>query len=225
MSQQYSVLFLNHSQNSGNVCMYQTDPDIGVNDVQSLAWFTKYVHPQTRVEFYWKVDYSFVWAETGELVPGVRFIASQMVPADLEGRNKIPFNHVNGGFKFGEVTQGTGGRLMINEEKHIPFDTASVGIGMSGKGTLVVQAQPNMNLVFTPKPKYWIAFGNYTEGEVLDLSEMTYPAEIVFPVNVYSMTAILNPDNTWTIKPTAEVNQMYVQAKGKQSHTALWGAL
>lgn len=62
---------------------------------------------------------------------------------------------------------------------------------MSGFGTSAVQAQPNMNLIFTPHPQYWIAFGSYSPGEVLDISHMNYPAQVVFPPSTYSMRAPL----------------------------------
>lgn len=70
---------------------------------------------------------------------------------------------------------------------------------MSGKGTFVTQAQPNLHLVFTPHPRYWIAAGTFTEGEVLDQETITNAAEVAFPANVYAMQAVLAADNTWTV--------------------------
>jgi len=93
---------------------------------------------------------------------------------------------------------------------------------MSGSGTFVVQAQPNMNAIFTFHPEYWITFGNFKEGEVLDITQITNKAQITFPPNIYSMAAILNQDNTWTIKPTSQVNAEFLEAK-KRNSKIKWG--
>ncbi len=203
MSQQYSIQFKNNSSNPGYACIYQTDPDIGVPNVLSLAWFSKYAFPSTNIIFKWEIDYNFVWSQTGTLEPGVTFIASQAWDADLSSNNQVTFTHENDTYTFKNKTADPrSGSLYIKEDGTLPLKEAAVGIGMSGNGTFVVQAQPNMNLTFTPHPKYWIAFGNYTEGQVLDITEMTNVKEIDFPPNTYSMTAILNADNSWTVQTT-----------------------
>lgn len=201
MSTKYELHFINNSTNDGDVCVYQKDPDIGVADVMSLAWLTKRLHTNSTVVFDWDIDYSFVWSETGKLKPKVHFNASQVLQADLSDNNKVTFDY-DGAYMFTDQTSGAEGELHIKENSTIPMKMASVGIGMSGKGTFVVQAQPNENLSFRPHPKYWITFGNFTEGMVLDITEITNDKEIVFPPNVYSMTAILNQDNSWTVHPT-----------------------
>ncbi|HEV8432375.1 MAG TPA: hypothetical protein VGR95_03105 [Thermoanaerobaculia bacterium] len=73
---------------------------------------------------------------------------------------------------------------------------------MAGWGTTVVQALPNFQTVFTPRPRFFITFGNYSRGQVLDTRLITTKAEISFPPGVLSMTATLNPDFTWTITQT-----------------------
>jgi hypothetical protein len=78
--------------------------------------------------------------------------------------------------------------------------------------------------VFTPHPEYWIAFGNFTTGETIDSSSMTNPAQIVFPPNVYSMTATLNADDTWTIAPTSMGNAALAAARATNAK-ATWADL
>ena len=220
---QYSLTFLNNSSNTWDACVYQNDPDLGNPNVQSLAWFSKTAAPTTKILFSWTVDYSFVWSETGQLIPGVLFSASQNWDADLSSTNQVTFTKSGGAFTFQNQTKGPqGGTLYIGEDGTIPKNTASVGIGMSGSGVYVVQAQPNITATFTPHPVYYITFGTYTQGEVLDIGQITNDAQIAFPPNVYAMTAILNADNTWTIQPTSEVNSLFVAAR-KSSAKALWG--
>jgi hypothetical protein len=220
--QNYTVNFVNNSSNSGNVMLFQTDENMEKDGVMSLAWFSKYAHPKTNVKFTWTIDYSFVWGETGELIPGVMFDASQVVSAGLDNDNRITFGFEKNGYRFKDQQKGPGGQLTIIEDKSIPLKKAAVGIGMSGAGTFVKQAQPNLNLTFTPKPKYWIAFGNYETGQILNIQEVTNSAEIKFGPNLYSIRAVLNPDNSWTINDTLSLNKKFVEAK-KKGLSAIYG--
>ena len=214
MGTQYSVLFENQSTLDGRVCIFQQDPNINVPNVMSLAWFTEAVHPNTQANFTWTIDYSFVWAETGLLQTGVFFIASQVLPADLAQNNQVTLQYYGGAYAFGPVSAGpSGGNLYISEAGTVPAQQAAVGIGMSGNGTFAVQAEPNVNLVFTPHPTYWIAYGSYQPGEVLDIQSMTSVAELKFPPSVYSLTAVLGPDNKITVQSTLERNAAFVRAR------------
>jgi hypothetical protein len=215
----YTLRVINNSSNLVDMCVFQNDPDIGVPDVMSLAWFTKTSHPTTIVRFNWSLDYSFVWSETGVLVPGVFFDASQVWPADpsvnrpstpTNGGNQIGFDRSDGAYTF-TSTSTTGARqgtLYIKEDGSLPLRQASVGIGMSGSGTYAVQAQPNLNLTFTPHPAYYLAAGTYDQGEVLDVGAITNKLKVDFPPNTYSMTATLNIDNTWSLTPTQGFNAL-----------------
>jgi hypothetical protein len=213
-SQKYTIRAMNNSTNSDSLCVFQQDLNLGVSGALPLIWFSKYVHPQTAVKFDWTTDYNFVWCETGVLAPGVDFDASQVFDADLQNLNQITLTYLGGAYTFSNQGKGPKpGPLYIQEDASIPIKKASVGIGMSGSATFVVQAQPNLSLNFTPLPKYYIVFGDYTQGEALDFREMTNTAEIVFPNNIYSMTAILNTDNSWTVDTTLSMNKLLVKAR------------
>jgi hypothetical protein len=219
----YSLTFVNNSSNTWDAAVYQKDPDLGVPNVQSLAWFAKTAAPTTKVVFTWTIDYSFVWSETGVLVPGVMFNATQDWPADLSTQNKVTFTK-DPAYTFTNQTQGPlPGILYISQDNNIPSKMASVGIGMSGAGVFAVQAQPNIQVSFTPHPQYWITFGQFTQGEVLDIGQVVgQAANVKFPFNVYAMTAILGPDNKWQVKPTSAVNAAFLEAS-KSNKEALWG--
>lgn len=220
---QYSLVFVNHSSQLGSACIYQQDPDITIPDVMSLAWFAKAAAPTTKVVFNWSITYDFVWSETGNLVPGVIFTASQTWPADLTSTNQVTLTQAGGAYTFQNQRPGPRqGTLYITEDGTLPANAASVGVGMSGFGTFAVSTQPNNNLTFTPHPQYWITFGNYVQGEVMDIGSVNNPAQIQFPPNVYSMTAILNADNTWTIQPTSQVNTLFAAARVENAELA-WG--
>ena len=197
---EYSVTFKNESANFGDICIYQEDPNLDI-DVMSLAWLTKSAHPMTTVKFTWSTDYVFVWGESGELQPGTIFKSSQIIGADLNTNNMVELSYENNAYKFKnlQTSPDKEGELYIVENSSIPLNEAIVGIGMSGFGTFVKQAQPNMNLFFRPHPKYWISFGEYSQGEVLDITRITNKALLEFKPNVYSLTATLSQDNSWEI--------------------------
>jgi hypothetical protein len=231
----YTLRVINNSSSLWDMCVYQIDPDIGNPNVMSLAWFTKAAQPTTTVAFTWTLDYSFVWDETGQLVPGVYFDATQTWPADPKtvgvstptvAGNQIGLTNDQGAFTF--TSTGTSGArpgsLYISQDGTIPPNKISVGIGMSGAGTFVVQGEPNIHLSLTPHPIYWLAAGTFTSGEVLDIGEINNPVGITFPVNTYSMTATLGQDDMWTVTPTSQVNARDHRRPAAQHRNQLAGS-
>jgi hypothetical protein len=50
---------------------------------------------------------------------------------------------------------------------------------------------------------YWIAFGQFVPGEVIDTgAAFAPPVEVVFPPGVSAVTATLTPNDTWLIDTT-----------------------
>lgn len=202
MAIQYSLEAVNDSHEAGSFCIFQSDPNANDPQVLSLAWLVERSAPHTKAFFTWTDDYAFVWAETGFLVPGVTFNAGQTIPADLSATNQINFTNEDGALAFADQTAGpAAGSLYIREEMSVPVNMAAVGIGMSGAGTFAAPALPGLMLIFTPNahPKYWITFGDYHAGEVLDITTIENKAEIAFPKNVFSMTATYGADCRWTV--------------------------
>jgi hypothetical protein len=202
----YSLSVKNDSPNSGSICVYTTSPDTQQvqQDLRSLAWFTKPTNPNGQVRFTWELNFSFAWAESGLLVPGVFFEAGEIIGADPsdDGKNKAYFDRQNGAYLFGDTGQAmppSKGALAITTSKIIPNGRASVGVGINGKAALAVNATPNYQFTFIPKIQYWLAFGNFKEGVVLDLNSMVRNIpEIKFPAGVYDLQVTLREDNTWS---------------------------
>lgn len=201
MGTNYALTVRNDSKNYGNICLYQTMPDQPDN-LLTLAWLCKAAHPGTEVEFLWTTDYNFVWSDQGILKPGVRFKASQTIEADpsVITKNTIGFTKEYDAYKFVETDKSTRtGRLGIYTDQTIPHGEASIGIGMSGNGTFAVTATPNYNFIFLPHPRYWLAFGTYKTGEVMDIESMSNVIEVDFDPDVYEKTVTLKSDNSWKI--------------------------
>lgn len=201
---QLQLILVNNSPNAGNIVVYQ---QLGsAPSTNPLAWFSKYVYPNTQVSFSWDpTDYDFVWAGTGKITSGVVFDASQVVPAKLGSTNQITLSYdsVNHVFFFNHQTAGQQPNVFtILEDSSLPADAASVGIGMAGRATFAVQAMPNLTVQISPtNATYWVTFGTIQQGEFFTAETLLAPVQVQFPVNVNSMTVTLNPDNTWTVTP------------------------
>lgn len=203
MPTKYSLTVRNESTQFQDLCVYQQPVDLGVRNAMSLAWLTAPAWPHTTVTFEWALDYCFAWSYTGTLKPGTRFRAQQVQqanPQDLTS-NQILFDYADGAHRF-VPGKAFGipelGNLYIRELPTVPADGAAVGIGMSNSGVFAVQAQPNENLVFSPHPSYWLTAGTFTHGEVLDIEQISNSVELQYNAG-FDMTAVLNPDNTWTV--------------------------
>lgn len=124
---------------------------------------------------------------------------------DLESKNKTRFTFDDDTPRLGDPTSGgKEGTLTITNGSTVPPNTFSVGVGMSGKGTYVVNAGPNLKHQFTPEPAYYVAaIDQVVEGQVMDIQTITQAGELKFSDNQYGLVATLKGDNTWDIKPPA----------------------
>jgi hypothetical protein len=198
MGTQYSLTCINNSSLLGSFAVFQMPPQLTVPaNVFSLAWFARPAHPNTQVTFNWSLDYSFVWSETGVLQPGITFNASETVPASPVGLNFTQLTEDSFGATYFTPPDTTGsvGSLTIQQLSNVVPSRTSVGVGMSGAGTFVVQAAPNMTAVFTPHPNYWVIFGNYTTGQVMDIEDVTGEVEVTYAGSLTSRTATLQANN------------------------------
>ena len=200
MADTYKLKVTNNSSMPGKFVVYQKQPDIFQQGAFPLAWFAKGANKGTVASFRWEVDYSFIWSEVEKVAPGVICNASEIRDAGLRQQNKITLDKNSNGYIFTNQTTDAkhAGSLLIEETGLLPPNGAAVGIGMSGSGTFVWPAQPNVNITVTPHPEYWIAFGSYEEQEILDVQQMTDAQRLSYPINTYSATLTLQGDNTWS---------------------------
>ena len=200
---QYTLIFINNSLNNADVCIYQDDPDMDVQDVMSLAWITKRVAPNTTVEFTWQMNYCFMWSEQDKLAPGISFKAMQTLDASLTDANTVTFKMEDGAYTFSDTTwSGYEGNLYIHGDASLPNRKAWVGIGLEGAALYSAPAQPRWEWIFTPTPLYWITFGTFEHQEPLDVESISHKAAFKYTPGVYSFTAELTAENIWKVKPT-----------------------
>lgn len=197
----YSLTLKNESSAPWTFYVYQKAPQQS-NDLFSLAWFASpfVIRVGSRITFDWQISYNFVWAATGIVMPGVTFNAGGELDADPDGPNTTTFSAPpRSGPGLSPVTKAPpSGSLVINDADDVPNNTYSVGIGMSGTGTFVVQAGTSLKHQFTPTPSYWIAAGtNVNVGTVLNIQTVNQTKEVKFPANVFTKTMTLNERNEW----------------------------
>lgn len=205
----YTLNFINYSTNSWDFCCYQDDPGTNMPDVMSLAWFAFPVAPTTTVSFSWQIDYQLIWSHKGKLDPGVIFDASQRWSVDPYEKNTVDFlRDSNRAFTFSNKRKALKeGTMYIIQNASFGPREASVGLNMgivgshpgAGGGTFAVPSQPNVTASFAPHPKYWVTFGSYQPGEILDIGQITDTAEVMFPIGITEMYAVLNAMNAWEI--------------------------
>jgi rhizosphere induced protein len=198
MAAHFQVNITNNSSQNITFILFQKDPNSNPYETMSTVWFSKRLYPSSRGTFDWSQNYNFVAGQTGQLMPGVQFNASEMRDTDPNSNNSIVFGNTGRGYGFTTMQSQPGGRFTISTDPTIPQGQYSVGMGMSGFATFVSQARPNMNYMFSPNTEHWVAFGNYVTGQVLD-SNLQNAVRIVFPSGVTVMNVVLNPNNQFTI--------------------------
>ncbi len=198
----YSLTCINNSQMSGSFAVFQKPPPTTIpGNVFSLAWFARPTATFSSVTFTWELDYSFFWSESGVLQAGIKFAAQQHRPADPNGQNFVQLTKDKIGATTFDHSGNTGalGSLTIQQLPNVAPSLTSVGVGMAGSGTFAVQAAPNMTAVFTPHPNYWVIFGNYQTGEVMDIEDVSKAVEVTYGGALASRTATLGLNNVITV--------------------------
>lgn len=203
MATTYTLNVTNNTTQTGRFMIFQESPDVNVPNVVTLAWLAKTAHPTTDLQFQWSLEYDFVWANKTDLKPGTLVNTNQTWAANLSTSNQITLDeHSEDEYTFSDQSPGlSDGALHIDQASSVQSGSASVGIGISGKAAFLVEDQPNTKVIMTPKdkPTYWLAHGDYQEGQVLDTNEVAKNACRIKFDETQSMEVSLNHDNTWSI--------------------------
>jgi rhizosphere induced protein len=201
-----SVMFFNNSSRCGDTCLYQ-DPDDA--RLKRVAWLVKRSFPGTKLLFQWQEQLDFIWMETTAPGPDAQLTASQQVVANRHSRNRITLDYQGAHTFLDPRQEPEAGSLSIDTTAAVPPGMAYVGIGMAGLGTLVAPTQPNILYTFAPRSTYWITFGSYVQGTLMEDGQPTCAQRIDFPHGVSRVMAILGQDNRWTVTPYGDGPSMW----------------
>ncbi len=197
MGKKYSITIHNQADHAACFMVFQNDPIQWSPQALPLAWLTGSAAPRSRIKFEWGDELGFSWAETGELQPGIQFSASETL--DPDGASNMVTLDYDGCYQFVNARQGpdASGLYLAGSDRIPARSKAAVGVTMSGRTVYAVQARPNQALAFALHPQYFVAYGHYEEGQVIDVGTVGNPLQLSFPAGIYAMTTTLNADGTW----------------------------
>jgi hypothetical protein len=221
----YSLTVVNLSSQQGTptFAVFALLPDMSFDSL-STAWLTQNINPTNTYTFSWDITWGFAWSSSG-VQPGYRWAGSGSLAADptSETTCQAIFDYADGDFSLSEGQGHTkdGSTLWIDDTANVPEPgtgtgqkTSSVGVTLGSASmtqpspgpVCVVPAGPNLHQTFTTHPTYYLDAGTYAAGQMVDGDSLTNPTQLQYANNNYALTAVLQADNTWSVKPTSEVN-------------------
>jgi len=213
MSTTYRLHVTNTSNDFETFAVYQNDPDLGVYNAMSLAWFAKGAHPSQHLYFEWSIDYSIMWSEagvTGNPGNAVKFVVGQEVPVNPSDtdNNGVELNYVDGVplLQLATLTAGTPqrGNIYVNELSALPDQGCGmIGLAIGGSPAYAAPAARNRLEVFTPHPNYWITAGNFEVGVALDAEEISSRSQnLRYSAGVTELWVEFDRGRDWTVTET-----------------------
>jgi hypothetical protein len=212
MATTYRLRVTNNSSAFEQFALYQNDPDLGVPNAMSLAWFVKGAHPGQSLDFEWTIDYSVMWSASGLAGGVVKFKIAQEVscdPSDVN-RNGLELAHENGTplLRSARFTLGTPrtGAIYVNELSNLPDSAGMIGLAVGGKPAYAAPAVPNRLEVFSPHPNYWLSAGTFEPGAALDVEEITpHSQQIEYDDGIFDLSVNFDRARVWSVRETPVV--------------------
>ncbi len=198
---QYQIIIINQSGKFGDVCLFQKDQVMHESSWNSLAWKTQMLTPDAKRVLSWNIDYSFYWANLGEIVPSAKCIPGEMVSAESGDMIRLGMESQVPTF-LGQSGRGELSKMEIIIDKEIPENRFSTGVCMSGNPCFIQKAMPGASQNIILNPTYFLSFGNVEESTILDEGVIASAIPVYFPPNVFTMYATLHHDNCWTLAIT-----------------------
>ncbi|MCL6415091.1 hypothetical protein MIB92_05470 [Aestuariirhabdus sp. Z084] len=190
----YQLKVTNNSNNDTTFALYLEQVET-FPGVWTLVWMCGYCVAGASVSFTWKESFSGIWCQPGKKLDiGVicnvsdsvhemsDVASSQLVPLDSDNNHiSLSFLKSHGTYKFNEVGQSSPSSSYITScdgsvpnGDQIPVSLAAgIGLGLSGQGGLLVNAQANMSFDWQDSVKYRLVFGNYNLGEIIDADSVS----------------------------------------------------
>lgn len=208
-----TLIFENQSSLTSHLCVYQSPPKTSPSEAMTVAWFcqpfpAKLKEGKSQVILNWiePENYDFIWLQKGQLTSDISFTVSQILPAERKTKNEVTLTQSSlDVYSFTQQKQGSKPNiLVVHQDQTITSHQVFVGISMAGNATALVQALPNVTTTFevSQNPEYWIFWGNYKTGQILNINQINNKEKIEFKGNLTSVIAILREDNVLAIEPT-----------------------
>ena len=203
--QDYTVIVKNDTEQNGVAGLHWGVAD--ENFFPPFVWLTTRVRWGKSSAITWTPQWQFVYAEVDQFDLPPILTPGEFLNADFN-RDSVTLTYdASNGPAFKDLTRNPFaiGALEINCDETVPQNGVAAGIGMADAVVGLRMCWPNSKWAWNPEKDLtlWIAFHEtFTTGQLLDTTIIGETAVISFPPNVYSLTAVLNRDGSWTIAPT-----------------------
>lgn len=211
MAEQYTLNVINDSEiTKPTFAVFAKLPNTSDYATLSLAWLTRQINAGNHYEFTWNINWGFAWASQGT-GDGYQWTGRGSLPADPTSASKCKavFSYDGDFVMTSGLRDPNGSTLWIYDDPSVPLpsrERSSVAVTLDGNSVCATDAGPNLNQTFTLHPTYYINAGQYVKGQMVDGSSVAAFQELKYEGRNRSLTATLGPDNTWTVRPTAEIN-------------------
>jgi len=201
----YKLVCSNRSRMHGSFVVYQVPPALNNGQLLTLAWLSRPSAPNCRVTFNWSNSLHFVWGEMGTTLGGGVFDASQCIEADPYRANMVDLDKDDFGAPMFQNlrTGGTPGTLTIRQLNNVFDYPVSIGVGVGCKPAYTVDACANITTTFIPLvDRYWVVFGNFTQGQTFDVGSVSGSLMVEFDYNAPVQNVVLDMDNMLQLVPS-----------------------
>ncbi len=199
---EYTIVFKNESGQSGVAMVYQLPPDTSMSNVFAVAWQTTNVSadPTRDTTFSWSEEYSVSWSQSGGISTGAIYSYATSIDVDLSEGAGATLDLGSGSLE--PSGQGGGiqpGALQVSVSGGNSGQIATVGVGIDGTTGLVVSIPTGAEWTYEPTSTYYIAFGHFIEGMVLNVALIANAVAIDFSDGTSTFVVTYGKDHQFTV--------------------------
>ena len=197
---EHVLAFVNNSQHSGVVIVYQHPPNTATERAFAVAWQALSVAPASRAIFHWSTDYSVALGQSGNVAVGSHFVPRTTLRVDLVAGVQVTVNPSAGTLQITEQGGVEAGALNVSVLQDSTVDRSAVAVRIDGKPSLVVSTPPGVRWTYRPSSTYYVAFGHFMEGMILNTSLIPQSIAVQLEEGADEATVMLVPDGRLSIE-------------------------
>lgn len=184
------------------VALFATVPVQSGHEPFWAAWQVATVAGGAHTQFTWDLTWGFafqLWAPQ----PGMVWLDAGWLPAapGTTAASEARLRWDDGSPTLEPVDLDT---LRIDGDPSLPppaRQAVSVGLMLDGRPICATATGPGEQQVFTTRPAYALAVGDYLRGQLVDGGSVAGFLPLDFPEGVDALTAEHRADGTWTVTP------------------------
>jgi len=191
---------LNVTNNNGATLtpfMYQNGIIVGDEGELVNAWMS----PNTPLSkgqsgtFTWVVNWQVAIGRTQNLAKGKY---SYFTTANSDGSDNFDVSKGSGEAVVTKSSENKNGQIVVNCPIGFP-EGYFISILMNEAPIATEYLHAGVKQVWTLHPNYQVAFGSFTVGDIVDISQITAPLNIPFPGIYTTANAVFGSDGMWNL--------------------------